>query len=704
MSDAASRAAELRGLLRHHNYRYHVLDDPEISDIDYDELVRELEAIEADHPELVTSDSPTQLVGAPTSEAFAEVTHRERMFSLDNVESLDELEAWRDRAVRIIDREPSGYSCELKIDGLAISLTYEAGQLVRAATRGDGVTGEDITANVRTIVDIPHTLRGDPPAVIEVRGEIFMPVSAFDELNERQAVDGKPPYVNPRNTAAGSVRQKNPAVTASRRLSLWAYQIGFIEGGPSPVSHTEQMAWLSSLGLPVNPANQTVKTVEEVEAYVRAAEEQRHSHDYDTDGIVVKVDSLADQRDLGFTAKSPRWAVAYKLPPEEKTTTLLAIEINVGRTGAVTPYAVLDPVFVGGVTVTNTTLHNESDLHRRNVRPGDTVIVRRAGDVIPEIVGPVLSRRPEGLAEWHMPANCPFCGSPIVLPEGEAKAKCTGGYECPSRLREHLAHFAGRGAMDIEGLGYKTVDLLLTEDLVDDAADIFTLKADDLLGREGWGEISVRNLLAAIDDAKDREVGRLITGFGIDHVGGTVARVLARRFGSVDALAGATEDDVATIEGIGPEIAGSVVSWLAAEENVRLVEKLRAAGVRMEDPIVEVEGSDLLDGVTVVITGSLDGYSRSEAKAAVEDRGGKVTGSVSSKTTAVVAGASPGSKLAKAEDLGVPVLDEEAFERLLKEGTGSLPHAVGEMSSEATEGGSAIDVPPAEGRGDAEER
>ena len=672
MVDTAGKAAELRAFLREHNYRYHVLDEPEVSDIEFDEAFRELQALEAAHPEVVVADSPTRQVGGSISEAFAAVTHRERMFSLDNVESLEDLEAWRARLVRLLDREPSGYSCELKIDGLAISLTYEAGHLVRAATRGDGITGEDITANVRTIDNVPFVLRGQAPAVVEVRGEIYMPVSAFNELNDRQAADGKPPFVNPRNTAAGSVRQKDPAATAARRLSLWAYQIGFLEGGPTLASHTEQMSWISALGLPVNPENRAVETVEAVELYVREAEEQRHTHDYDTDGIVIKVDSLADQRDLGFTAKSPRWAVAYKLPPEEKTTTLVDIKINVGRTGAVTPYAVLDPVFVGGVTVTNTTLHNESDLHRRNVRPGDTVIVRRAGDVIPEIVGPVLSRRPEGLPQWHMPDNCPFCGNPIVLPEGEAKAKCTGGYECPSRLREYLAHFAGRGAMDIEGLGYKTVDLLLDEGLVRDPADVFTLEPDDLLGREGWGEISVANLLAAIDEAKDREVGRLLTGFGIDHIGGTVARVLARRFGSIDALSNATEDDITEIDGIGPEIAGSVVAWFADEENTRLVEKMRNVGVRMEDPFVEDEGSDLLDGITVVITGSLDGYSRSEAKAAVEERGGKVTGSVSGKTTALVAGASPGSKMAKATDLDVPVLDEEGFARLLEEGPGSL--------------------------------
>ena len=672
MTDQAARAAELRAFLRYHNYRYHVLDSPEVSDIEFDEAFRELQAIEKAHPDLAVPDSPTLSVGGAVAEAFSAVTHRERMFSLDNVESLEDLDAWRARLVRLLDREPSGYSCELKIDGLAISITYEAGHLVRAATRGDGITGEDITANVRTMANVPPLLAGDAPAVIEVRGEIYMPVSAFNELNDRQAEAGKPPYVNPRNTAAGSVRQKDPAVTASRSLLLWTYQIGYLEGGPVLESHTGQMGWLATLGLPVNPENRTVEIIEAVEEYVRLAEEQRHTHDYDTDGIVVKVDSLADQRDLGFTAKSPRWAVAYKLPPEEKTTTLLDIKINVGRTGAVTPYAVLDPVFVGGVTVTNATLHNESEVHRRDVRPGDTVIVRRAGDVIPEVVGPVISRRPEGLPAWNMPKTCPFCGHALVLPEGEAKAKCTGGYQCPSRLREHLAHFAGRGAMDIEGLGYKTVDLLLTEGLISDPADVFTLEPDALLGREGWGETSVSNLLSAIDDARDRDVGRLLTGFGIDHVGGTVARVLARRFGSIEALAAATEDDITVIEGIGPEIASSVITWFSDPDNVRLVDKFRAAGVRMSDPVDKSRGSDLLAGVTVVITGSLDGFSRTEAKAAVENRGGRVTGSVSGKTTALIAGASPGSKQTKAIDLGVPVLDEGAFVQLLEEGMGSV--------------------------------
>ncbi len=675
MADApeAARASELRDRLRYHDYRYHVLNDPEISDIEFDTLLRELQALEASHPELITPDSPTQRVGGPALDLFAPVTHRERMFSMDNVENLEDLEAWEARLARILDRPPEAYACELKIDGLAVSLTYEDGRLTGAATRGDGVVGEDITANVRTIGAVPLVLRGEAPAVMEVRGEIYMPVSAFEELNARQAELGEKPYVNPRNTAAGSVRQKDPAVTAGRKLSIWTYQLGYLEGGPALTTHTEQMAWLRDLGLPVNPANETVADIDAVEAYVRAAEAGRHDRDYEIDGMVIKVDSLADQAALGFTAKSPRWAVAYKLPPEEQTTVLEKILVNVGRTGAVTPYAQLAPVFVGGVTVANATLHNEGEVQRKDVREGDTVIVRRAGDVIPEVVGPVLARRPKGARVWKMPEQCPFCGNPIVLPEGEAKAKCTGGYTCPSRLREHLAHFAGRGAMDIEGLGYKTIDLLLSESIIEDPADIFTIEPDDLLGREGWGDVSVSNLLAAIDAAKNRELARLLSGFGIDHVGGTVARVLARRFGSVEALAAATEDDITAIDGIGPEIAGSVVAWFADPDNQKLIAKLGAAGVRMEDPVDDSVGADLLEGITIVLTGTLDGFSRDEAKAAVEDRGGKVTGSVSGKTTAVVAGDSPGSKARAAEEKGIPLLDEAAFVRLLEEGAAALP-------------------------------
>jgi DNA ligase (NAD+) len=667
------RITELREQLHHHNYRYHVLDDPEISDAEYDSLMRELLALEAEHPDLVTSDSPTQRVGGPVSDAFAPVEHRQRMFSLDNVESLDQLEAWAARATRGLERDPDGFVCELKIDGLAVSITYENGRYVRAATRGDGVIGEDITANVRTIDAVPLVLQGDAPAVVEVRGEIYMPVAAFEALNARQAEKGERPYVNPRNTAAGSVRQKDPAVTATRQLAIWIYQLGHVEGGPAFTRHTETLEWMRAMGLRVNPANDTVGAVSEVEDYVQSALEKRHAFDYEIDGVVIKVDSLADQVALGFTAKSPRWAVAYKLPPEEKATVLRRIEINVGRTGAVTPYAILEPVFVGGVTVTTATLHNEGELHRKDLRVGDTVIVRRAGDVIPEVVAPVLAQRPKGAKRWRMPKRCPFCTHPIVLPEGEAKHRCTGGFECPSRLREYLFHFASRGGMDIEGMGYQTVDLLLREGLIADPADIFTLQTDDLLQFEGWGETSVGNLLRAIDAARDRPLGRTLTALGIPMVGGTVARTLAREFRSLQRLLAADEEAITAIHGIGGEIARSVRQWAGDPANQRLVVKLEAAGVRLADPEPEgARGSELLAGVTVVITGTLEGRTRDEAKAAVEARGGKVTGSVSGRTSALIAGASPGSKLAKAEQLGVPVLDEAGFGRLLEEGPAAL--------------------------------
>jgi DNA ligase (NAD+) len=476
--------------------------------------------------------------------------------------------------------------------------------------------------------------------------------------------------VNPRNTAAGSVRQKDPAKTAARALSIWLYQVGHLVGGPLLDSQWDSLQWLSELGLRVNPASRRVDDVATIESYIAATEDARHANDYEIDGIVIKLDDLGEQAEVGYTAKSPRWAVAYKLPPEEKTTTLEEIKINVGRTGAVTPYAVLDPVFVGGVTIANATLHNEGEIHRKDVRPGDTVVVRRAGDVIPEVVGPVLGNRPVGARPWHMPETCPFCGNEIVQPEGEAKARCTGGFSCPSRLREYLYHFASRGAMDIEGLGYKTVDLLLSEGLIRDPADIFSLDPARLLEFEGWGDVSVNNLLAAIDAAKDRPLARLLTALGINHVGGAVARGLAARFGSLPALMEATEDEIAGIEGIGPEIARSVVAWSAQADNKDLVRRLGAAGVRLADaePPEPVAGSQLLAGLSFVVTGTLDGFSRNDAKALIEERGGKVTGSVSGKTAALIAGASPGSKLPKAEALGIPVLDETSFVALLENG------------------------------------
>jgi DNA ligase (NAD+) len=665
----ADRYSELLAELREHNHRYHVLSAATVDDNEYDTLYRELVEIERAHPELIASHSLTQRVGEPLDDAFAPVTHRERMFSLDNAMDLSEVDAWQERLVSALGRPPSGFSCELKIDGLAVSLTYEGGTLVKASTRGDGATGEDVTANARTIKSIPLQLLGDAPAVMEVRGEIYLPVSEFDALNARQAEAGGAPYINPRNTAAGSVRQKDPAATASRNLAVWIYQLGYLEGGPRLTTHTEQMQWLTNLGLRVNPANATVATIADVKAYIADATSHRHDRDYETDGIVVKADSLAEQVEVGFTARSPRWAIAFKLPPEEKNTKLLAIEINVGRTGAVTPYAVMEPVFVGGVTVTNATLHNEGEVHRKDVRQGDTVIVRRAGDVIPEVVGPVMSLRPKGLRKWHMPKNCPFCGNPIVLPEGQAKAKCTGGFTCGSRLREYLFHFGSRGAMDIEGLGYKTVDVLLTEDLISDPADIYALSVDDLIGLEGWREVSAGNLVAAIDRSKSRPLGKLVFGLGIDHVGATVASMVADHFRSISKITAASSEEIEEIGGIGPEIAASVHAWFDDDDNIEMIGRLGDAGVLLELPeIEEPKFPQTLAGMTFVITGTLEDFSRDSAKAAVVDRGGKVTGSVSSKTDALIAGESAGSKLTKAESLGVRVLDEEAFRALLESG------------------------------------
>ena len=671
--DVAERYRELLEQVREHNYRYHVLDAPVVDDNTYDLLYRELTEIEDANPDLVVEVSPTRRVGGPVVEAFSPVVHQQRMFSLDNAMNFDELEAWNERLVGSLGRQPPGYSCELKIDGLAVSLTYESGRLVRAATRGDGAVGEDVTANARTIRSVPLDLRSDPPAVMEVRGEIYLPVSEFAALNERQAQAGQQPYINPRNTAAGSVRQKDPSATASRNLAVWIYQLGYIEGGPSFTTHTEQMAWLSDLGLRVNPANATVSDFAAVVDYIEDATKHRHDRDYETDGIVIKVDALADQQEVGFTARSPKWAIAYKLPPEEKTTVLSEIRINVGRTGAVTPYAVMEPVFVGGVTVTNATLHNEGEVHRKDVRPGDTVIVRRAGDVIPEVVGPVKELRRKGARRWRMPASCPFCGNPIVLPEGQAKAKCTGGYACPSRLREYLAHFVSRGAMDIEGMGYRTIDTLLNVGLIADPADIYRLRVDDLLPLEGWKETSASNLIAAIDASKSRPLGKLVFGLGIDHVGGTVANLLAGEFMSIDTLRSATVEDIASIDGIGPEIAGSVHAWFADPDNGDLVDRLDAAGVSLQDDAAAPTMPQNLVGLTVVITGTIDGFTRDSAKAAVIDRGGKVTGSVSSKTMALIAGENAGSKLAKAESLGVPIVDAEGFARLLEHGMDAVP-------------------------------
>ena len=674
MPSAIVRIDELRREIREHNHRYYILDKPVVSDAQFDALLKDLKQLEADNPELVTTDSPTQRVGTPIGNLFQPVDHLRPLFSLDNAESREDLEAWELRMEKQLGDMPSGYVCELKIDGLAVVLTYRDGLLETGATRGDGTTGEDITANLRTIQSIPLRLLGNNvPAVVEVRGEVYMPYAAFDDLNRRQEEAGKPIFANARNAAAGSVRQKDTAATAARGLDIWVYQLGLMEGGPDFLSHHETMEFLQSLGFRVNPASSAVASVSEVYTYVEKAEEDRHRMPYQTDGVVIKADSLAEQDRLGFTAKAPRWAIAYKFPPEEQVTTLKDIWINIGRTGAATPFAILDPVFVGGATVGMATLHNQDQVALKDVRVGDQVIVRRAGDVIPEVVGPVLSERTGKEKKWKMPKNCPFCGNPIVRIEGEAVARCTGGFECPSRVREWLFHFSGRGGMEIEHMGYRTIDLLLDKGYISDPADIFTFDMDQLLDEEGWGQISVDNLKGAVEAATDRPVARLLTALGIRHVGGTVARNLASHFGGLLALMNATEEQISDIEGIGSVIAAEVRRWSADPVNRELVEKMGAAGVRLVDETDDTIESDLLAGATFVVSGTVPGFTREAAQIAIERRGGKATSSVSGKTTALLVGESPGaSKSQKAEQLGVPIIDGETFKKVLAEGISAL--------------------------------
>ncbi len=674
MSKAAERIEELRDSIRTHAHRYYALDDPVVSDADYDALVAELEELEAENPELVAPDSPTQRIGAPIDSLFQPVEHLRPLFSLDNAETRDDLEAWEARMERALDSPPQSYVCELKIDGLAVVLTYRDGVLATGATRGDGTTGEDITANLRTIRSVPLRLLGDtPPSVLEVRGEVYMPYDAFDDLNRIQLEAGKPIFANARNAAAGSVRQKDPSATARRNLGIWVYQLGHLEEGPTFGSHWETLEYLQSLGLRTNPASRLLESIEEVFSFVEDAEDSRHDMDYQTDGVVIKANALPEQETLGYTAKAPRWAIAYKFPAEEQITKLKDIWINVGRTGAATPFAVLDPVFVGGATVSMATLHNQDQVALKDVRIGDQVIVRRAGDVIPEVVGPVVSARTGKEKKWKMPKKCPFCGHDIVRIEGEAVARCTGGFECPSRVREWLFHFASRGGMDIEHLGYKTIDVLLDEGLISDPADIFTFDADQLLQYEGWGEISVGNLHSAIEGARDRPVARLLTALGIRHVGGTVARILVRHFGGLPALMDASEEEIAEVEGIGPVIAAGVREWSADPVNRALVERLGKAGVRLVDEVEDDVTGELLAGGTFVVSGTVEGFTREEAQAAIEARGGKATSSVSGRTTALVVGESSGaSKSRKAKELGVPIIDGDTFKRMLEEGFSAL--------------------------------
>ena len=668
--DPAARAGDLRRQIEYHNVRYHQLDDPEVSDAEYDALVRELRAIEEAHPDLVTADSPTQKVGAaPDTSTFAPVRHRQPMMSLDNAFSFEELQAWGKRMERYISGDVD-YVCELKIDGVAMSVLYENGRYTRAATRGDGVVGEDVSANVATIEAVPETLELEGkrlPSVLEVRGEVYMPISAFEVLNEKQGEAGLRLFANPRNSAAGSLRQKDPKITASRDLSFFAYQVGDLEGGPALRQHSETLDLLRDAGLPVNPEIRTLGSLEEVDAFCRHWLEHRHDLNYEIDGVVVKVDDLAQRTELGATSKAPRWAIAYKFPPEEATTLLKDIMVSIGRTGKATPFAMLEPVRVSGSTVQLATLHNEDQVRLKDVRPGDTVIVRKAGDVIPEVVGPVLSKRPPKTREWKFPKACPICSAPLVRLEGESDTFCTN-VDCPGQRQQRITHFASRGAMDIEGLGEQTVRVLAEKDLVDDVGDIYSLTYDDLIGLEGFADISARNLLTAIESSKQRPLANLLTGLGIRHVGGRGAEVLASTCGSLDAIETASEEDLAAAEGVGPVIARSVHEFFALDRNRAVVEKLRAAGVNFEGPA----GPDLpqtLTGKAVVVTGTLEGFSRDGALDAIKGRGGTSPGSVSKKTAYVVVGREPGAaKLNKANELGVPILDEAQFERLLQTG------------------------------------
>ncbi len=680
---ASERAAVLRREIRRHARLYHALDSPEISDAAYDSLMRELEAIEAAHPSLVTVDSPTQRIGEPASRLFAPATHARRMYSLDNAMDLDELDAWLKRIEGALGEEPCAFVCELKIDGGSIALTYRDGVLVRAATRGDGTTGEDVTANIRAVRDVPALLSEDARGVeIEVRGEVYLPRTSFDRLNAEQEAIGAPAFANPRNAAAGSLRQKDASVTASRELATFVYALA----DPQALSldtQSEALAWLRSAGFHVNPDVVTCVSPSDVHAYCEEALARRGQLPYEIDGVVVKVDSLAIQERLGHTSKAPRWAIAYKFPPEEKTTILREIRLQVGRTGAVTPLAEFDPVTVAGSTIARATLHNAEEIARKDVRVGDTIIVRKAGDVIPEVVGPVLGMRLATVAPFEMPLLCPSCAGPLWREEDEVIRRCTN-VACPAQRQERLAHWASRSAADIEGLGDEIIARLVDAGLVADVADFYHLRREDLasldmgrLKQDGsqvvLGETVAERVVANIEASGARPFGKLLFGLGIRHVGATVAEALVDAFGSVDAIAAASVDSLCAVDGIGPKIASSVRAFFDNPDNRAVIARLHEAGVVLSGQRTAPQRPQTLAGLTFVLTGSLERRTREEAGEMLMALGAKVSGSVSKKTSFVVAGEAAGSKLGKARELGIPVLDEAALERIVE--TGEVPVA-----------------------------
>ena len=666
--DPATRIAELRQLIRHHEERYYIDSAPEISDAEFDALLRELQNLERDHPDLVTIDSPTQRVGGRAAENFASVRHAEPMLSLDNAYNEDELKAFDERLRRGLENfeGPVPYVGELKIDGLGIALQYRDGRLVRAATRGDGTTGEDVTANVRTIKDIPHALKGGPKGTIEIRGEIYLPRKEFERTNKEREEAGEPRFANPRNAASGAIRQIDPEQVRKRGLRAFLYQL--VTKDSSPERHSTLLELLKQWGLPVEPHWKTLNGIDKVAEYCHEWSEKRSSGAralaFDTDGVVIKLDDIALRSRLGTTSKFPRWAIAYKFPPEQAETTLIRVSVNVGRTGAVTPFAELEPVFIAGTTVSMATLHNANEVARKDIRDGDRVIVEKAGDIIPQVVRVVDPERTDRGERWQMPANCPRCDSALVRGEDEAVWRCENT-SCPAKLQRGLEHFSARHAMNIEGLGESRIAQLIAAGLVGSYADVYRLTAERLEPIERMGKKSAANLVEQIERSKTRDFWRLIFGLGIRHVGERGAQALAGAFGSMDALLAASKEQLQAVPDIGPVVAAAVREYLDQPQNHALIKELAAAGLKMDAPMIAASAPGPLSGKTFVLTGTLPTMTREEATEAIQSRGGKVTGSVSKKTDHVVAGADPGSKLAKAETLGISILDEAAFRKLV---------------------------------------